>query len=78
MTLLAGVGLPVEAIRAQVVSAIDIVVQVARLPGGRRGVTEVAEVGDTVLVHELACVTTLATASGVVATPRRPSRAVSC
>jgi Flp pilus assembly CpaF family ATPase len=78
MALLAGVGLPVEAIRAQVVSAVDLVVQVARLPGGHRAVVEVAEVAATVPSGELASVTTLATAVGVVVAPTRPSRAVPC
>jgi pilus assembly protein CpaF len=78
MALLAGVGLPVEAVRAQVVSAIDMVVQVARTPGGRRAVSEVAEVVGGVASQGSVSVTTLATASGVVAAPARPPRAVSC
>jgi len=38
------VELPLHALRAQVVSAIDVVVQVTRFNDGRRGLTEVAEV----------------------------------
>jgi pilus assembly protein CpaF len=37
-------GLPPDAIRQQIVSAIDIVVQLTRLPDGKRCVTEVTEV----------------------------------
>ncbi len=37
-------GLPLDAIRQQVVSAIDIAVQLTRLPDGRRCITEVIEV----------------------------------
>jgi pilus assembly protein CpaF len=39
-------GLPADAVRQQIVSAIDIVVQLTRLPGGKRCVTEVTEVID--------------------------------
>ncbi|MDQ1445984.1 MAG: pilus assembly protein CpaF [Acidimicrobiaceae bacterium] len=45
MTLLADVGLPLAAVRQQIAAAVDVVVQVARRPGGRRAVVEVAEVG---------------------------------
>ena len=38
------VDLPVISIQRQVASAIDIIVQISRLPGGRRGVTQVSEV----------------------------------
>ena len=43
LVLLAGLGLPVEAIRAQIRSSIDAVVHVARRPDGRRTVEAVAE-----------------------------------
>ncbi len=43
LATLAGVGLPLHAIRAQVRSAIDAVVHVERGPAGMRRVTEVAE-----------------------------------
>ena len=46
MALLADVGLPLAAVRQQLASAVDVVVQVARRPGGRRAVVEVAEVND--------------------------------
>jgi pilus assembly protein CpaF len=44
LALMAGVGLPHEAIREQVADAIDLVVFQRRLPDGRRAVTEIAEV----------------------------------
>src|SRR5439155_25296470 len=70
MVLFAGVGLPVEAIRAQIVAAVDLVVQVARVAGGGRRVTEVGEVmpGPTG--------TLMATTDGVRATPSRAARSL--
>jgi pilus assembly protein CpaF len=44
MMLLAGSGLGHGAVREQLAGAVDLVVQVARRPGGRRRVVEVAEV----------------------------------
>jgi pilus assembly protein CpaF len=44
LVLMAGVGLPYEAIAAQVRSGIDLVIQLKRHPGGTRHVTEIAEV----------------------------------
>ena len=46
MVLLGDVGLPLEAVRDQITSSLDLVVQVARRPGGARRITEVAEVAD--------------------------------
>ena len=43
LVLLAGVGLPVDAIRAQIRSSIDAVVHVARRPGGGRAIEAIAE-----------------------------------
>jgi pilus assembly protein CpaF len=57
MVLMAGFDLPVRAIREQVSSAIDIVVQVARLSDGSRRLTSLSEVigmeGDVVTMQEL-------------------------
>ena len=57
MVLLGGVELPLRAIREQVVSAVDVIVQQARLPSGERKVTGIVEVhgldGDMVQVQEL-------------------------
>jgi pilus assembly protein CpaF len=44
MALMADVGIPLFALRRQVASAIDIVVQTTRLPSGRRLVTHISEV----------------------------------
>jgi pilus assembly protein CpaF len=45
MALMSGVEIPLRALRAQVASAIDVVVQLTRLNDGRRMVTEISEVG---------------------------------
>jgi pilus assembly protein CpaF len=44
LALMAGVGLPHAAVRDQVASALGVVVQQARLPGGERVVESVTEV----------------------------------
>jgi pilus assembly protein CpaF len=44
MVLLADVGLPLPAVREQLASALDVVIQVTRAAGGRRRVTAVAAV----------------------------------
>lgn len=43
LVLLAGMGLPIQAVRAQLVAAVDLVVHVERSQGGRRSVTQVVE-----------------------------------
>jgi len=57
MTLMAGMELPVHAIREQVASAVDIIVQLTRFQDGGRRVTSISEVngmeGDTILTQEL-------------------------
>ncbi|RPI78288.1 MAG: CpaF family protein, partial [Chloroflexi bacterium] len=57
MVLMAGMELPLKAIREQVSSAIDLVVHMERLRDGTRRVTQVAEVqgmeGDTVVMQDL-------------------------
>jgi pilus assembly protein CpaF len=54
---LAGVDIPVWAIRRLVASSVHLLVQVARLPGGRRKVVAVSEItgmeGDVISMHEL-------------------------
>jgi len=45
MMLMSGIEMPLGALRAQVASAIDLVIQLNRLNDGRRVVTEVSEVG---------------------------------
>ncbi len=44
LCLMAGMDLPLSAIRAQIVSAVDLIVQTARLSDGSRKVTSIAEV----------------------------------
>lgn len=46
MALMADVQLPLHALRAQVASAIDVVVQISRMADGTRRVTFVSEVGE--------------------------------
>jgi pilus assembly protein CpaF len=45
LALMSDVQLPLLALRAQIASAIDVIVQTSRLANGRRGITHVAEVG---------------------------------
>lgn len=44
MVLMAGMDLPVTAIREQVVSAVDVIVQQSRFPGGSRKISKITEV----------------------------------
>jgi pilus assembly protein CpaF len=57
MVLMAGFDLPVRAIREQVASAVDLIVQVSRLRDGSRRVTHIAEVegmeGDIITLTDL-------------------------
>ena len=54
---MAGYELPVRAIREQIASAIDLILQVSRMPDGRRVITAVTEVqgleGDTILLQDI-------------------------
>jgi pilus assembly protein CpaF len=57
MTLMAGMDLPMRAIREQMASALDMIVHVARLRDGSRRVTHVSEVlgmeGDTIVLQDI-------------------------
>ncbi len=57
MVLMAGMDLPVRVIREQVTSAINVVVQQARLRDGSRHIVQISEItgleGDTVLMQDL-------------------------
>ncbi len=57
MVMMAGMDLPVRVIREQIASAINVVVQIARLRDGSRHVTNIAEItgmeGDTILMQDL-------------------------
>ncbi|MBT9146697.1 MAG: putative conjugal transfer protein [Syntrophomonadaceae bacterium] len=44
MVVMSGLNLPLEAIRVQIASTIHLIVQVTRLPGGKRRVTHIATV----------------------------------
>lgn len=57
MVLMAGMELPVRAIREQIASAIDIIIQQARLKDGSRKITHITEVQgmekDTIILQDL-------------------------
>jgi pilus assembly protein CpaF len=57
MVLMAGFELPVRAIREQINSALNVIMHLDRLPGGRRVVTSVTELqgmeGDTILLQDI-------------------------
>ena len=57
MILMAGLDLPMRAIREQITSAVHVVIQIARLPDGSRKVTHVAEItgmeGEIVTMQDL-------------------------
>jgi pilus assembly protein CpaF len=74
MVLSAGLELPLAAARDQLTSALDLVVQVARLAGGRRGIVAVGEVLDPPPASG-ARIRPLAGPSGLHALPARPPRA---
>jgi pilus assembly protein CpaF len=76
MVLSGAPGLPLAAVREQVAAAVDLVVQVARVAGGRRAVVAVDEVvplGDERGDHPLV-VRSLATSAGLHALPSRVVR----
>jgi pilus assembly protein CpaF len=57
LTLMAGFDLPVRAIREQMASAIDVIIQIARLRDGSRRVTHITEVqgmeGDVITLQDV-------------------------
>jgi pilus assembly protein CpaF len=74
MVLMGEVALPLEAVREQVASAVDLVVQVARR-GGKRTVVEVAEVLAERAAGAPTRTTTVAGERGTVGRLSRPARA---
>lgn len=75
LVLLAGVGLPLAAVRAQVVAAVDLVVQVERGERGARRVTTVAEVtAGPAEAGAAPAVRVLVRHGELVAEPTRPAR----
>ncbi len=57
MVLMAGYDLPVRAIREQIASALHLILQVSRLPDGKRVITALTEVqgmeGDIILLQDV-------------------------
>jgi pilus assembly protein CpaF len=57
MIMLAGFEMPLKAMRAQIASAIDLVVQATRLQGGSRKITQITEIvgmeQDTVVMQDI-------------------------
>ena len=57
MVSMAGLNFPVVAIRQQVASALNLVIQISRMTGGRRKISAIAEVtgmeGDTICLQDL-------------------------
>jgi pilus assembly protein CpaF len=57
MCLMAGVDLPVRAIREQIAAAVDVIVQQSRMKDGSRRITAVTEVqgmeGDVIVMQDI-------------------------
>jgi pilus assembly protein CpaF len=57
MCLMAGVDLPARAIREQIASALDLIIQISRLKDGSRKITNITEVqgmeGDTIVLQDV-------------------------
>src|SRR6476619_1955559 len=57
MIMMAGFGLPIKAMRQQIASAVDLIVQVNRLQGGPRKITHITEVlgmeQDTIVMQDI-------------------------
>jgi pilus assembly protein CpaF len=74
MVLMGDVALPLDAVRDQAASALDLVVQVERRTDGARVVSSVAEVEPDRAPGAPVTVRTLADRDGLVAMPTRPRR----
>jgi pilus assembly protein CpaF len=57
MVSMAGMSMPAAAVRAQIASAIKVIIQLQRLPDGKRRVTSVSEItgmeGEVIQMHEI-------------------------
>ena len=57
MVSMAGLELPIRALRSQFAAAVDLIIQASRLQGGPRKVTSISEVvgmeGDTIIMQEI-------------------------
>jgi pilus assembly protein CpaF len=74
MVLTAGLDLPLAAVREQLTAALDLVVHVARLPDGGRGIVAVGEVVDRTDQDER--IVALADRGGLRQLPRRAVRSI--
>jgi pilus assembly protein CpaF len=74
LVLLGGVALPLPAVRSQLASAIDLVVQVARGEHGQRAIVEVAEVGAARGSRPLTIRTLLVRRCGTIVAVESPTR----
>jgi pilus assembly protein CpaF len=74
LTLLSGVALPLAAIRSQLASAIDVVVQVVRGRDGQREISAVAEVTSGRVPHARTLLERHGTSLRRAAAPTRPAR----
>lgn len=74
LVLLAGVGLPHEAVRDHLRAAVDMIVHIARDAAGRRRVVEVAEVVGPATARIGAATRPLAVDGAIVAVPEREIR----
>ncbi len=75
LVLLGGVALPLAAVRSQLGSAIDLIVQVARAAHGRREIVEVAEVSTARGARSLTARPLLTRRNGAVEAVGPPNRA---
>jgi hypothetical protein len=80
MVLMGEVALPLAAVREQVQASLDLIVHVARRPGGGRRIVAVSEVVDTgadaIATGAPVRTRPLADARALYALPERPARAV--
>ena len=76
LVLLGGVALPLAAVRTQLASALDAIVQVARGTNGSRQIVEVAEVGTSRGGRPLSTRPLLATSSDALVTVNAPTRGI--
>ena len=57
MVSMAGLNYPVQAIREQIGSALDVLIHLSRLAGGQRKIVQIVEItgleGDTICLHEI-------------------------
>jgi len=59
MVSMAGINYPIRAIREQLSSALDVMIHLGRMTGGRRKIVNIVEIttmeGDTILLHDIFC-----------------------